>query len=84
MPSCKFAILATALFLTACAGAASEGDGALVVDYTPLFQAAAADEYEALAVSCQPNDPTTPPDCSAIKAMINDYGHLRVRLRAYQ
>ncbi len=49
MPSCKFAVLATVLFSTACAGAASEGDGALVVDYTPLFQAAAAAEYEALA-----------------------------------
>lgn len=81
MPSCKFAVLATVLFSTACAAPASEGDGALVVDYTPLFQAAAAAEYGALAVSCQPNDPETPPGCSTIKAMINDYMHLRARLR---
>lgn len=82
MFSCKYAVLATALFSTACAAPASEGDGALVVDYSPRFQAAVAAQYEALAVSCQPNDPTTPPDCSAIKAMINDYGQLRARLRA--
>ena len=74
-------LLAMGLSATACAGASSEGDGILVVDYSAAFQAAAAVEYDALAVSCQPNDPTTPPGCSAIKSMINDYGQLRARLR---
>lgn len=74
-------LLAMGLLLTACAGASSEGDGILAVGYSPAFQAAAAAEYDALAVSCQPNDPTTPPGCSAIKTMINDYGQLRARLR---
>ena len=82
MLKCKFVVLATALFSTACAGAASEGDGALVVDYTPQFQAAAGAEYGALPISCQPNDPETPPACSTLKTMINDYMHLRSRLRA--
>lgn len=82
MASCKFIAPAIMLFSTACAGAASEGDGALVVRYTPQFQAAAAAEYETLPISCQPNDPTTPPGCSILKAMINDYRHLRARLRA--
>ena len=82
MRNYRFAVLAIALFSTACAAPASEGDGALVVDYGPHFQAAAAAEYEALPVSCQPNDPTTPPGCSVLKTMINDYAHLRARLRA--
>ena len=81
MVNCKFAVLAIALFSTACAGALSEGDGALIVDYTPRFQAAAMAEYAALALSCQPDDPDTPPGCSTLKAMINDYMHLRSRLR---
>jgi hypothetical protein len=81
MANYKYAVLATALFSTACAGAASEGDGALVVDYDPHFQAAVMEEYGALPISCQPNDPDTPPGCSAIKSMINDYMHLRARLR---
>ena len=82
MRNYRFAVLAIALFSTACAAPDSEGDGALVVDYRPHFQTAAAAEYEALPVSCQPNDPTTPPGCSVLKAMINNYWHLRARLRA--
>ena len=82
MRSCRDIVLAITLFSTACAGAASEGDGALVVDYTPAFQAAAAAEYAALPPSCQPNDPATPSGCSVLKAMINDYAQLRARLRA--
>lgn len=81
MANCKYAVLATVLFSTACARAASEGDGALVVDYTPHFQEAAMEEYGSLPLSCQPNDPATPPGCSALKTMINDYMHLRARLR---
>ncbi len=53
-----------------------------MVDYTPGFQAAAAAEYEALPPSCQANDVQTPPGCSTLKSMINDYLHLRQRLRA--
>ena len=82
MFSSKSAALATALWLTACAAPASDGDAALVVEYAPAFQAAAAAEYEALPASCQPNDIHTPAGCSALKALINDYLHLRQRLRA--
>lgn len=82
MLNCKFAVLAIVLFLAGCAAAVSDGDGALVVEYTAQFQAAVADEYEALPVSCQPNDATTPPGCSAVKTLLIDYGHLRARLRA--
>ncbi len=82
MPSYKSVALATALFLTACAGPASDGDALLVIDYAPGFQAAAAVEYEALPPSCQANDVHTPPGCSTLKSMINDYLHLRRRLRA--
>ena len=78
----KFAALATVLFLTACAGPGSDGDAVLVVDYAPEFQAAVAAEYAALPPSCQANDADTPPGCSALKSMINDYLHLRRRLRA--
>ena len=53
----------------------------MLVDCTPEFQAAAAAEYGALPVSCQPNDAATPPGCSTLKTMINDYLHLRARLR---
>ncbi len=45
MRNSVFAGLATALFLTACAGPASDGDAPLVVGYTPDFQATAAAEY---------------------------------------
>ena len=82
MPSYRSIALATALFSTACAGPASDGDALLVIDYAPEFQAVAAAEYEALPPSCQANDAHTPPGCSALKAMINDYLHLRQRLRA--
>ncbi len=82
MPSYRSIALATALFSTACAGPGSDGDALLVVGYTPDFQAVAAAEYQALPPSCQTNDATTPPGCSALKSMINDYLHLRQRLRA--
>ena len=82
MPSYGSIALATALFSTACAGPGSDGDAPLVVDYTPGLQAAAAAEYAALLPSCQANDAHTPPSCSAIKSIINDYPHLRQRLRA--
>ena len=81
MTSYKSIALATALFLTACAAPTSDGDVLLVVDYTPEFQAAAAAEYKLLPVSCQQNDPTTPPGCSSLKTIINDYLHLRQRMR---
>lgn len=82
MLSYKSIALATALFSTACAGPGSDGDALLVVGYAPEFQAAAAAEYEALPPSCQANDADTPPGCSALKSMINDYLHLRRQLRA--
>ena len=82
MTSYKFIALATALFSTACAGPASDRDALLVVDYTPDFQAAAATEYDALPPSCQAGDIRAPAGCSALKSMINDYLHLRQRLRA--
>ena len=79
----KLALIAllTAIPLAACARAISDGDAALVVGYAPDFQAAAAAEYEGMAVSCQPNDATTPPGCAAIKTMVNDYLMLRDQLR---
>ena len=82
MHSFAYAALATALFLTACAGAPSSGDAALVAEYTPAFQAAAAAELAALPPACQPNDPSTPPGCSPLRTLVNDFKHLRDRLRA--
>ena len=73
--------LAIALSLTACVGATSD-DGALVVAYPPEFQRAAADELARMPVACQAGDPTTPPGCSPVRTLINDYKHLRDRLRA--
>ena len=80
MPNSAYLALAITLFATACAAPASDGDAVLAVAYSPAFQAAAATEYQALPPSCQPGDPTTPPGCSVLKAMINDYRHLRARL----
>jgi hypothetical protein len=82
MPSYAYLALAITLFSTACAGPVSDGDAVLVVGYSAAFQAVAAAEYEALPPSCQPDDPTTPPGCSTLKTMINDYRHLRARLAA--
>ena len=82
MRNSVFAGLAILTFLTACGTPGSDGDALLVVGYTPDFQAAAAAEYQALPPSCQTNDATTPPGCSALKSMVNDYLHLRLRLRA--
>ena len=69
MHSFAYAALAIALSLAACATAPSSGDGALVADYTPAFQAAAAAELAALPPACQPNDPATPSDCSPVDAL---------------
>jgi len=52
-----------------------------VTPYAPPFQAAVAAEIAALPPACQANDPTTPPGCSALKTLANDYLLLRDRLR---
>lgn len=81
MRNSVFAALAILPFLIACGTPGSDGDALLVVGYDPAFQAAAAAEYERLPVSCQPNDATTPPGCSVLKTMVNDYLRLRDQLR---
>ena len=72
--------LPIAMLLSGC-GAAASDDRALVVEYSPDFQAAVAVEYDTLAVSCQRGDPATPPGCSPVKTMVNDYLQLRDQLR---
>ena len=81
MRKLAFALFLTAPWLAACTTAPSNGDAPLVASYTPAFQAAVATEYDILPPACQPNDPTTPPGCSALKTLINDYLLLRDRLR---
>ncbi len=73
--------LAIALSLTACATGSSD-DRALVVDYPAPFQAAVAGELSAMPPACQPGDASTPPGCSPLRTLLNDYKHLRDMLRA--
>ena len=47
-----------------------------------LVKGLAAAELAALPLACQSNDPSTPPGCSHVRTLINDYKHLRDRLRA--
>lgn len=81
MRKLAFALFLTAPWLAACASAPSDSATVLVASYTPAFQAAVAAEYETLSPACQPNDPTTPPGCSTLKTLIDDYLLLRDRLR---
>ncbi|MFQ5783627.1 MAG: hypothetical protein ACE5H8_02235 [Alphaproteobacteria bacterium] len=72
--------LATGLSLTACATGVSD-DAALVIGYPPRFQAAVAAELAQMPPACQAGDPETPPGCSPLRTLLNDYKHLRDRLR---
>jgi alkanesulfonate monooxygenase SsuD/methylene tetrahydromethanopterin reductase-like flavin-dependent oxidoreductase (luciferase family) len=66
-------IAATAALLTGCAAAGSDVRPAAcgwLVEYPPAVQARAAAELEALAPG------------AALRALVEDYGELRARLRA--
>ena len=52
-----------------------------IEDYSKELQAAAAAEMKAIPGPCS-RDTVNVTDCSAVKRMVIDYGHLRQRIRA--
>ena len=77
----KWIALLTAMWLGGCGTVVAFSDAVLIQGYTLEFEAAVAEEYEAMPPSCRPNDTRTPDPCSAVKTMVNDYLWLRDRLR---
>ena len=53
-----------------------------IVEYAPEVQQRALEELNELGHPCLPNEVT--PDCSALRTFINDYKHLRDKIRAAQ
>ena len=72
--------LLTMMFLSGCGTTGSECPP--VIEYSPEYQAAAADELETMKPSCQMNAPRE--DCSVVRALVSDYLQLRDRLRECQ